>query len=198
MRDSWYSDDRDLVKWGAVVYLATREQLGAVVQVAMFRPGKRVTLDTKSGMITVPEPVWAHFRDLRGIRALGEAVGLEISIIDDEFASKQRAVYFKRVAEGLRRVRGPKVVLLDPDTGFEPGKPNANHVTSSDLRTTWDALGAGDWLLLYQHRWRDTRWKEDATSKFRRACGGADVEMFRASGSPSDVVLLGARKVESQ
>jgi hypothetical protein len=197
MRDSWYSDDRDLVKWAALVHLATREQLRAVVQVAMFRPGKRVTLDTVSGVITVPEAVWAHFRDLRSIRALGEAVGLEISIIDDRFASKHRVVYFKRVAEALRRMLGPKAVLLDPDTGFEPGKPNAKHITGGDLRTTWDALGAGDWLLLYQHRWRDTRWKEDARSKFRGACDGADVEMFRASGSPGDVILLGARKVES-
>jgi hypothetical protein len=106
MRDSWYSDDRDVVKWGGLVHLATREQLGAVVQVAMFRPGKRVTLDTMSGVIAVPEAVWAHFRDLRGIRVLGEAVGLEISIIDEPFASNQRGVYFKRVAETLRRVPG--------------------------------------------------------------------------------------------
>lgn len=195
MRDSWYSDDRDLVKWAALIHLATREQLRAIVQVAMFRLGKRLSLKTASGTVAVPEAVWTHFRDLRRIRGLGGPAGFEISVIDEPFVSRDRVGYFNRVAEKLRQMSGSKAVLLDPDTGFEPGKPNAKHVTSSDVRTIWNALSAGDWLLLYQHRWRDIEWKDHAKSRFAETCSASEVEVFQASASPSDVILLGARKV---
>ena len=194
MRDNWYSDARDLVKWAALVHIAKREQLRAIVQVAMFRPGKRLTIETGSGRVEIPQGVWAHFRDLRGIQTLGRTVGVEISVIDEPFAAKDRGPYFGRVVEALQRISGSKAVLLDPDTGFEPDQPNANHVTGGDVRAIWNALGAGDWLLLYQHRWRDKQWISHANSKFAGVCGGTNVEVFRASASPSDVILLGACK----
>jgi hypothetical protein len=194
MRDGWYSDDRDLVKWAALAHLVHREHLGAVVQVTMFRPSKRPTLETASGQIEVPEAVWSHFRDLRAVRDLGEKAGFQVSVIDATFASKSRRAYFSLVSDALRGMRKAKAVLLDPDTGFEPGKASAKHVTADDVGVMWDALAEQDWLLLYQHRWRQATWKEDATRRFADACGTPTVEVFRASGKPSDVILLAARK----
>jgi hypothetical protein len=194
MRDGWYSDGRDLLKWAALAHLANREQLRAVVQVAMFRPSKRPTLETGLGTIAIPEAVWAHFRDILSVRGLGAIGGFDVSVFDAPFASNGRAAYFDVVAETLRKMPDSKAVLLDPDTGFEPGVRNAKHVTAKDVRVTWDALGERDWLLLYQHRWRHVQWKEDAVARFRDACGGATVEVFRASATPSDVILLAARK----
>lgn len=194
MRDGWYSDDRDLVKWGALAYLVGRERLRSVVQVAMYRASKRPTLETGSGEIAISEHVWTHFRDVRAIEALGRAAGFHVSIIDAPFASRNRAAYFETVAAELRSMPDGKAVLLDPDTGFEPTTPSANHVTLADIQTTWDTLAEGDWLLLYQHRWRRTNWQEDARAKFLAATGASGVELLRASSRPSDVILLAAPK----
>ena len=38
MRDWFYADRRDIVKWGAIVFLARENDIHVVVQVAMYRP----------------------------------------------------------------------------------------------------------------------------------------------------------------
>ena len=38
MRDQWYGDKRDMVKWAALLHLAQRERLSAILQVALYRP----------------------------------------------------------------------------------------------------------------------------------------------------------------
>ena len=40
MRDTWYGDRADLVKWGTLIHLAQREKLGRVVQIAFLRRGE--------------------------------------------------------------------------------------------------------------------------------------------------------------
>jgi hypothetical protein len=194
MQDIWYGDDRDLVKWAALVHLAARQDLAAIVQVAMFRPGARFTLRTKSGRVDLPESVWTHFRELAKIRTLGKRSGIKIHLIKETFDSSDRRRYFARVASILRRVKHPKAVLLDPDTGLEPRKANAKHVTRDEVHDVWDMLAKGDWLLLYQHRWFDPSWRKIARSKFKSACGVSGVEILRASKRPSDVILLAACK----
>jgi hypothetical protein len=128
------------------------------------------------------------------VAQLGEAAGFTVVVYDRLFAHKDRAAYFAGVAQELMRIDGSKAVLLDPDTGLEPATASAEHVTVDDVRATWNALAEGDWLLLYQHRWRDTGWKQSAESRFAAACGGAHVELYQASAKPSDVILLAARK----
>ena len=175
MRDGWYADGRDLIKWSALAHLVQRERLRSVVQVAMFRASKRPTIETATGQVEVPAELWAHFRDVQGIRSLGASAGFEVFIIDELFSARNRVAYFGKVAEQLRQVPEGKAVLLDPDTGFEPRKPNAKHVTEPDIRAIWATLIAQDWLLLYQHQWRQTDWKAVATAKFAAACGGCSV-----------------------
>lgn len=194
MQDIWYGDDRDLVKWAALVHLAVREHLCVIVQVALFRRGERPTLKTKSGPLVIPERVWTHFCQLRNIRTLGKSYGLKIRVIEDTFDHKARRNYFSRVAGILRRMKFPKAVLLDPDTGLKPREAKAKHVTRDEICTTWSTLAKGDWLILYQHRWRDKRWRTVARERFASACGGSEVEVIRALTRPRDVIFLAARK----
>jgi len=44
MKDTWYGDRRDLVKWGTLVHLARSEQIMTVIQVAFLRKGERPPL----------------------------------------------------------------------------------------------------------------------------------------------------------
>lgn len=194
MQDGWYSDSRDVVKWAALAHLVQRESLRAVVQVAMFRSSMRPTLESSGLQFPVPDGVWSHFRSLKDISRLGRSMGCEIVVIDEPFSARVRSAYFKEIAGRLRLKAGPKAVLLDPDTGFEPRRPNAKHITVQDARTVWESLLEGDWLLVYQHRWRDSAWRERAVEKFNAACGVSSSEAFRASKQPSDVILLAARR----
>ncbi len=57
-----------------------------------------------------------------------------------------------------------KVVLLDPDTGIEPGRATAKHATTTEVSIIWQALRSGDWLVVYQHAARGGSWTPDVPS----------------------------------
>ena len=38
MRDQWYGDNRDLLKWSTLLHVALRERLSAILQLALHRP----------------------------------------------------------------------------------------------------------------------------------------------------------------
>ena len=194
MKDTWYGDRRDLVKWGVLVHLARREKVGRIVQVAFLREGERHPLQTDRGEARIPEEVWAHFRSVTSIEALGRSTGLEIETLTRPFDGTQRANYVRWVADCLRERREKKVVLLDPDTGIEPRNVRTEHVKAAEVRCMWKALVPGDWLVLYQHRWRDDSWRETAREKFRQACGTDEVETFSAKGVAGDVAFFATKK----
>jgi hypothetical protein len=193
MRDSWYGDSRDIVKWSAVLHLASRERLSTILHVAMFRADRRPTLQSASETISVPDAVWTHFRNLPAVCAVGAQMGVTIRVLDDPFDARNRRSYFEAVATVVAESGASKAVLLDPDTGIAPASATAEHVTVSDVETVWNALRAGDWLLLYQHRWRNKEWLAIAESKFMTACRVPRVDVFRAEGQPSDVAMFAAQ-----
>jgi len=73
VRDTWYADKRDLVKWGTLAHLAERHSLAAIVQVAYLRLGTRDPLKEGGREIPTPLPqeVWAFFRDVTAVCSLG-------------------------------------------------------------------------------------------------------------------------------
>lgn len=194
MRNTWYADPRDVVKWGSLVHLAQREKLATIVQVAMYVKEPAMGLQTSSGRVNLPDPVWEHFRDLRAIKRLEKGVGVRIIVHDAPFDLGARREYFDRAAERLRRISGKKAVLLDPDTGLARSRPSRRHVSEDEVRLVWESLRRGDWLLLYQHAWRKQGWEEEARVRFAVACELEAVETYRADESPSNVVVLTARK----
>ena len=101
MREQWYGDDRDVVKWSALVHLARRESIAAILHVAMYRPSQPVlTLATAVGPVAPPDEVLTHFRDLGDIQRLAGATGLEIEAFTDLFT--HRSEYFRQVCARVR------------------------------------------------------------------------------------------------
>ena len=79
MRDQWYGDKRNLVKWGTLVYLAKREGLATILQLAMYRPSDACApLRSGNREIALPNEVLRHFRDLDDIQRLSERVGIRV------------------------------------------------------------------------------------------------------------------------
>ena len=194
MKDTWYGDRRDLVKWGTLVHLARSEQIRTVIQVAFLRTAERPPLQTDQGDAELAPEGWQHLRDVNLIRGLGEKTGLDIVVLDQEFDPKRRREYIREVADLLRSRLEKKVVLLDPDTGIEPKKAGPKHVKIVDIQELWEALSQGDWLVLYQHAFFETKWREITRAKFAEACGAKEVKTFEARRIAHDVAFFAVNK----
>ena len=200
MREEWYGDPRDLVKWGTLVHLARYDSIRTIIQVAFFRVSERPQLESDGHKWRVADEVWRHFRDLGSIRELAHHCRLAIHIIDACFNHHYRDAYFGDVIGALRADRRRKVVFLDPDTGIEPGKRTVKHVGIDEITEVWRVLNQRDWLVVYQHgpRYQNpsvTPWRDAAREKFARACkvAPASVRMF-VSESATDVAFFATAK----
>ena len=195
MRDQWYGDNRDLVKWSALVYLARREAVSAILHVAMYRPGPApAPLATAHGKVDPPAEVFRHFRDLDDIQRLGVATGLAIEVVKEPFTD--RIAYFGRVCERVRAPRGGSLlVLLDPDVGLAPETPGPEHVASAEVAGVFAALRQGDLLVCYQHARKQKDWRGRARRAFANAPGlpSFEVEVLQSEVA-RDVLLLAVKK----
>jgi hypothetical protein len=93
MRDSWYGDNRDLIKWGVLVRLADLFEARRVLQLAYYRPAVFGRLVIDGNEYDIPEEVIAHFRNLRTIGSLGSNV--RVTVFDPVF--QDRAVHQQAV-----------------------------------------------------------------------------------------------------
>jgi hypothetical protein len=194
MRDSWYADKRDLVKWGTLAHIAEREHLPLIVQVPYPRVGSRPRLQNGGKEVPIQPAVWDFFRNLSGVEHLGKGIGRQIVVIPDIFDPQRRQRYNQTVVDRLRALSTQKVVLLDPDTGLAAGKPAAEHVTPADVQAVWNAINQGDWLVLYQHASRTKTWRTDARRRFTAICCVQECEEFNAPDISADVVFFAVKK----
>jgi hypothetical protein len=74
LRDSWYGDNRDLVKWATLLHLAAEHGIQRIVQVAYLQGSQPPMLEADDVTTAVPSPVWRHFRDLHQIQGLAQIV----------------------------------------------------------------------------------------------------------------------------
>ncbi len=195
MRDVWYADNRDLIKWGVLLQLASIFEVGRVLQLAFYRPGEfgRLVIDGQEHEI--PEEVIAHFRNLRTIGSLGSKV--RVTVFD--FVFQDRAAYLKAVLALLPAFAQERcIVFLDPDTGLESRTPSLDHVLASEARAIWDAMKAGDVFVFYQHQTNRAGkpWIEPKRGQLADALGVPTEAIKVASGLAiaQDVVFFYTRR----
>ena len=195
MRDQWYGDNRDLVKWSVLVHLARREAVPAILHVAMCRPDPApAPLATAHGKVDSPREVFRHFRDLDDIQRLAVATGLAIEVVTEPFTD--RSAYFGKVCERVGAPRdGAMLVLLDPDVGLAPEIHGPEHVTSTEVAAVFAALRPGDLLVCYQHARKQKDWRGRARRAFANAPGlpSFEVEVLQSEAA-RDVLLLAVKK----
>jgi hypothetical protein len=156
MKDQWYGDNRDLVKWTVLLGIAGRFKATEILQVLYHSPTNWAQIEIDGKHVPIPTELIKHFRDVRSIVSL--ECGLKIEIFDHPFANG--ADERKRYLQGLiaktaaRREVSPLIVFLDPDTGLEPASGNFDltHVREHEVRAIWEGMGAKDILVLYQHQ----------------------------------------------
>lgn len=195
MRERWFADDRDLVKWATLAALAERHGLGSITQVAYRRASETVPTIEIDGTATPVGPhVWKFFRHLARIRELGQDIGVAIDVVDEVFAPNQRKAYLDAVLHHLSGAARPRLVFLDPDTGLQPDRPSAEHTTRDEVVACWAALRSGEWLVLYQHARRTKTWIDDVSGELRALCGEPPITLARSRDVGKDVVFFCARK----
>jgi hypothetical protein len=190
MRDEWYSDNRDLVKWGVLLQLAELYDMAAIFQVAYYRPTpwdeKSIEIDGRA--FPLPPVVVSHFRDIKNIRALRP--NARVMVLDDPFHDRDQ--YLRRILMEIRNLLKPAIVFLDPDTGLEPKKATLKHVREKELQEIWRTLRRGDLLVFYQHRTRRRQWVKEKKTQFEKAIGlePGGSKLARGKGIASDVAFF--------
>ena len=61
MRDKWYGDKRDLIKWGVLLELARRHGAEHILQVLYFRNTDWGELEIDEELVKLPTEVLRHF-----------------------------------------------------------------------------------------------------------------------------------------
>jgi hypothetical protein len=149
MKDNWYGDSRDLVKWGVLVHLARQHDVKRIIQVAYYRPSTWPPLEIDGREVEIPNVVLDHFRSIGSVTKL--ACEPEIQVVDTLFGDRDR--YLREV---LKLVAGDSdaraLVFLDPDTGLAPRRSRPEHVLESELAEIWRQMRPGDVLVFYQHQ----------------------------------------------
>ena len=104
MRDTWYADNRDLVKWGSVLWLTSAHDVKRVVQVAYLQPSRSPDLEVDGARQPMPASIWRHFRDLQNISHLAAAAKVQISIVDWPFTHRDRTGFNERLIKHLATI----------------------------------------------------------------------------------------------
>ena len=180
MRDQWYGDDGDLLKWGALVHIAHRESLSAILHVAFYRPdGDWATLNSSQGAVEIPDEVLRHFRNLDHVHRLSKPSGIRIEVFKAPF--RDRKTYFDKVSRRIASYSDDGLaVFLDPDTGLAPDIAGPEHVAEDELRFVYAVMKPGDVLVCYQRSRRQKSWRGDRRRAFALAIDvdAQEVEVF--------------------
>ncbi|MFN3716710.1 MAG: hypothetical protein ACK4R8_08315 [Thiobacillus sp.] len=122
MRDQWYSDNRDLIKWSVLLLLARKISADRIIQIAFLNPSEFGEVEIDGEHHLIPDEVLSQFRDIRGITGLSRKP--QISVFDVPL--HDRRVYLRSAIDYITSFgRERRIVFLDPDTGLEP-KGGAN------------------------------------------------------------------------
>ncbi len=195
VKEYWFADHRDLIKWSVLVHLAHRHALTTIVWVPYLRIEKqRPAFHFNNEEVRVSDNVWTFFRGIRRIKYLANSEGLSIKLVSKEFNHRDRSGYSLNLQRHLNGYTRPLLLFLDPDTGLAPSAAKKEHVTDEEVRRAWADLRHGDWLVLYQHRWRNVNWINSASERMRGICGGAKIEVARSEKIARDVAFLCVQK----
>jgi hypothetical protein len=149
MRDTWYADNRDLIKWGVLFRLAEKYEAARIIQVVYYRPSSFGQIEIDGRQVTIPEEVIAHFRNVRAVASIDSHI--RVAVFDAVFQNRQ--IYLQAVLALLPAYAGERcVVFLDPDTGLEPQTPSLEHVLATEVNAIWVNMKSGDVLVFYQHQ----------------------------------------------
>lgn len=182
MRDRWFGDNRDLIKWGGIKILCIDKGINKVLWVAYLREDNwtKIKFDDCTEEKSVPVEVVNLFKSIRkNLNRLITEWNLDIILIDNEcgvtYNKENRQKYTNLVCNYIEKdTDKKKVVFLDPDTGLQPKRLSETTVAPKEVKEIWDKLNGGDYLVFYQHKSRDKEWIRKRKKALADICGLPD------------------------
>lgn len=196
MRDIWYADNRDLIKWGVLFRLAEMYEAARIVQIVYYRPSNFCQIEIDGHRVTIPEDVIAHFRNVRAVGSIDSHI--RVTVFDPVFYNRQ--TYLQAVLALLPDYAGERcIIFLDPDTGLEPQTPSLKHVLGTEVSAIFGEMKSGDVLVFYQHQtnYAGDPWIPQKHAQLVRALGIPQESVKIASGEAiaRDVVFFFVQKM---
>jgi hypothetical protein len=195
MRDKWYGDNRDLIKWGVLLELSRRHGAKHILQVLYFRKTDWGELEVDGELVELPTEVLRHFRTATSISSI--TCPAQVETIAEIF--RDRGNYLQLVLDRIRsRVQSPGIVFLDPDTGLEPRVAGLQHVLEEELAKIWILLRPRDLIVFYQHQTNrnGAAWIQPKKEQFERVLSitAGTAKLARAPKIAPDVAFFYAEK----
>lgn len=181
MKDKWYADNRDLVKWSVLIHLAKQHSASRIIQVAYYRPDTYADIIIDGKAHSIPAEVLNHFRSITNVKRIRS--NASIDVYDKAFENRQE--YLRGALEYIGSFGDTRIIVfLDPDTGLEPAKPSAEHVLRSEAKAIWRCMKRGDTMVFYQHQTNrnGTPWVEPKQSELATALDVKKASVKVASG----------------
>lgn len=197
MKDQWYADNRDLIKWGGIIHLCNTKGIKQVTHVAYYTQSSWPKLRFDGVEKDISKEVTKHFRDINDIKRLGKKAEIAIDVIKERFSHSRRKEYNESVIRLIKEQKQRQIVFLDPDTGLAPQKAMAEHVTGEEISSIWQCLKGDDYLVLYQHKPRISEWKIIRKKELAKALSVKDskIKMWEeATEKIRDVVFFFCEK----
>ncbi len=196
MRDRWFSDNRDLVKWATLTHIALERDLQSILQVPYWRrEDSRPRFSFKGESLAIPDKVWKFFRNIHSITRLGLEVGVSIKVVDKEFNPDHRDTYLSEIKTNIQHTSRPLALFLDPDTGLQPKRCCPEHTAIGEIQALWPVLKTGEWLVLYQHARHTHNWRESVANELSSLCGNMKAHVIRSNDIGKDVAFICVEKV---
>jgi hypothetical protein len=195
MKNCWYADNRDLVKWSVLIHLAIVNSATRILQIAYFQEHSFPKVELDKEEKEIPQEIQTHYRDIRNIENLSSPIKVNVfhKVITDR---RQYLLEAKKFISSY--IKDQCVVFLDPDTGLEPKNPSLKHVLNEEAKEFWKSLKVGDVLVLYQHQTNRNGkpWKEPKRAQFEKVIDGpkGSVKVGCGPKLARDVVLFYAVK----
>jgi hypothetical protein len=200
MRDQWFGDNKDLIKWGVLLELARRYDVEHIPQVLYLTETTWEGLEIDDVLVELPTEVVKHFRDATSVSQMQCAAHIEV--FSKPFADRNE--YHQELLEQIQsRPKRPGIIFLDPDTGLQPaGAAGLKHVLDSELTKIWQVLCPSDILVFYQHQTNrnSTLWVDSKKAQFERALGVQEgsAKLAHAPGIARDVAFFFIEKKGEQ
>ncbi|MHC1791135.1 hypothetical protein [Solidesulfovibrio sp.] len=196
MKNTWYGDNRDIVKWSTLISLSRSNKFGTILYVPYLRDSVfgNITIDNRK--FDVRAEVVSHFRDVLKVKLLTENPSIEI--LADQF--NNRLTYKSLILDFIQKNSDKKdyILFLDPDTGLEPANhPSLCHVLDNELREIWNKVPGGCVVACYQHKTNRNAnpWIVGKQRQFAEAIGVNVGAVKIASGAiANDVAIFYAHK----
>lgn len=196
MRDRWYCDNRDLVKWGVLTHIAKKYKLYNILQIPYWRPENKYPhfRFQNEQPQQISNDVWKFFRKIQNIKSLGPTLGISINTLTAEFIPGQRDNYVREIKNEIGLMKHPFLLFLDPDTGLQPKTCKAEHTSIDEIESLWRILQSHDWLVLYQHARHTREWVQSVTDQMTCLCSNQKIYVARSEDVGKDVAFFCVQK----